>query len=107
MHLRIRQFTAGLNLTNSTTLHNTTRHNTALHRASLRSTTPPHRTAVAGTYVEVAWGPLYNHGGGYSYRLCPLDNGGGITEECFQRTPLQFDINKQTLVWNTKAVRDA
>ena len=20
---------------------------------------------VAGTYVEVAWGPLYNHGGGY------------------------------------------
>lgn len=22
---------------------------------------------VAGTYVEVAWGPLYNHGGGYQY----------------------------------------
>jgi len=60
---------------------------------------------VAGTYVEVAWGPLYNHGGGYQYRLCPVEE--ALTEECFQRTPLQFDRTKQTLVWTTKAVPGA
>ena len=60
---------------------------------------------AAGTYVEVAWGPLYNHGGGYQYRLCPA--GEALTEECFQRTPLEFDRSKQTLVWNTKAVPGA
>lgn len=60
---------------------------------------------VAGTYVEVAWGPLYNHGGGYQYRLCPADE--ALTEECFRRTPLEFDRTKQTMVWNTKAVPGA
>lgn len=60
---------------------------------------------VAGTYVEVAWGPLYNHGGGYQYRLCPADE--ALTEECFQRTPLEFDRTKQTLVWTTKSVPGA
>lgn len=60
---------------------------------------------AAGTYVEVAWAPLYNHGGGYQYRLCPADE--ALTEECFQRTPLEFDRSKQTLVWNTKAVPGA
>lgn len=78
---------------------------------------------VAGTQVEVAWGPRYNvstaivyqrslrlprvchflqHGGGYSYRLCKGDQ--ELTEECFQKTPLAFDKTKQTLVWNTKEV---
>eukprot|EP01052_Picozoa_sp_SAG31_P012295 SAG31_NODE_716_length_12626_cov_7.493973_7_plen_264_part_00 len=46
-----------------------------------------------GTQVEVAWGPRYNHGGGYSYRLCSADN--ELTEECFQKTPLAFDKTKQ------------
>merc|ERR1711977_535144 len=41
----------------------------------------PNRTLwKAGTYVEVAWGPRYNHGGGYSYRLCPRSE--PLTEEC-------------------------
>merc|ERR1712179_343194 len=33
-----------------------------------------------------------NHGGGYSYRLCKVgaDGPGGVTEECFQKTPLKF-----------------
>ena len=80
---------------------------------------------VAGTQVEVAWvrllwqptlstrplyafvlassqGPRYNHGGGYSYRLCKGDQ--ELTEECFQKTPLAFDKTKQMLVWNTKEV---
>ena len=41
-------------------------------------------------------------GGGYSYRLCKGDQ--ELTEECFQKTPLDFDKTKQTLVWNTKTV---
>jgi hypothetical protein len=42
--------------------------------------------------VEVAWGIVANHGGGYSYRLCkvPEDGLGYITEDCFQQTPLDF-----------------
>merc|ERR1719393_1122187 len=52
---------------------------------------------VAGTWVEVAWGPRYNHGGGYQYRLCPASE--PLTEECFQRHPLEFDRTKQVLKW--------
>ena len=38
-----------------------------------------------------------NHGGGYSYRLCKIPEEGrsGLTEECFQRTPLFFASNEQ------------
>eukprot|EP00435_Cladocopium_sp_Y103_P004983 s109_g1.t1 len=43
---------------------------------------------VAGTTVEVAWGIAANHGGGYQYRLCPASE--DATEECFQKTPLEF-----------------
>jgi len=45
----------------------------------------------AGTVVEAAWGITANHGGGYSYRLCkrPKDMM-ELTEECFQRTVLDF-----------------
>ena len=45
----------------------------------------------------MAWGIRYNHGGGYQYRLCPA--GEALTEECFQRHPLDFDRSKQTLIW--------
>ena len=45
-----------------------------------------------GDVVEVAWGITANHGGGYSYRLCKMPEEGkqGLTEECFQETPLNF-----------------
>merc|ERR1711998_551241 len=43
---------------------------------------------VAGSVVEVAWGITANHGGGYQYRLCPADQ--KLTEECFQKMPLDF-----------------
>ena len=45
-----------------------------------------------GGKVEVGWGLKANHGGGYSYRLCKVGEGGpgGVTEECFQKTPLKF-----------------
>jgi len=50
-----------------------------------------------GDVVEVAWGIRANHGGGYSYRLCKLPEEGrkGLTEECFQQTPLRFVGDKQ------------
>lgn len=43
---------------------------------------------VAGSTPEVGWAMAANHGGGYSYRLCPASS--AITEECFQKTPLDF-----------------
>ena len=50
-----------------------------------------------GTKTEVAFGILANHGGGYSYRLCkvPKEGVSGLTEECFQKTPLKFVGDKQ------------
>lgn len=43
---------------------------------------------VAGSVVEVAWAMAANHGGGYQYRLCPVNE--ELSEECFQKTPLEF-----------------
>ena len=44
--------------------------------------TAPGATWKAGDVVEVAWTLQANHGGGYSYRLCPADE--PLTEACFQ-----------------------
>ncbi|CAE7354429.1 unnamed protein product [Symbiodinium sp. CCMP2592] len=49
-----------------------------------------------GAEVEVAWGIAANHGGGYQYRLCPAGME-ALTEECFQRKPLEFVGDKQWL----------
>ncbi|CAE7916846.1 unnamed protein product, partial [Symbiodinium sp. KB8] len=46
-----------------------------------------------GSSQEVAWAITANHGGGYSYRLCPKNS--NITEECFQKHVLQFAGDKQ------------
>lgn len=53
---------------------------------------------MAGSAVEVSWGIRYNHGGGYQYRLCPAKQ--DLTEECFQKIPLKFVRDTQTLRWN-------
>jgi hypothetical protein len=37
-----------------------------------------------------------NHGGGYQYRLCSADV--PLTEECFQKTPLNF-VGQQKFLW--------
>jgi len=50
-----------------------------------------------GGEVEVSWQVRNNHGGGYSYRLCPADE--DLTEACFQQTPLQFNRDKSFLVF--------
>jgi len=50
-----------------------------------------------GSRVEAFWGIYVNHGGGYSYRLCKVPEEGmsGLTEDCFQKTPLRFYGNQQ------------
>lgn len=49
----------------------------------------------AGSVQEAQWAIYANHGGGYQYRICPLPYSGdrmGLTEECFQQTPLEFAV---------------
>lgn len=41
-----------------------------------------------GSVVAARWQQSANHGGGYRYRLCPVE--APLTEECFQRTPVDF-----------------
>lgn len=69
------------------------------HHGQRGSTLPPLPTGVAwtiGLEAEVTWNVLYNHGGGYSYRLCPAAE--PLTEACFQSHPLDFVRDKQALV---------
>jgi len=52
----------------------------------------------AGGTAKVAFTTLFNHGGGYAYRLCPqgpLEQ----TEECFQAHHLDFATDKTTVHW--------
>merc|ERR1719461_1855319 len=46
----------------------------------------------SGSVVEAHWGIQANHGGGYQYRLCKVPEEGvkALTEECFQKMPLEF-----------------
>jgi hypothetical protein len=49
----------------------------------------------AGGTAQVGWGLSAQHGGGYSYRLCP--KGSTITEECFQSNTLRFAGQNSTI----------
>jgi len=62
---------------------------------------------VAGSVQEVAWYVGANHGGGYSYRLCKMPEGGTaeLTEECFQDTTLDFVGDKQWVMRKHEAHR--
>jgi hypothetical protein len=48
-----------------------------------------------GGEAQVAWQVRNNHGGGYSYRLCPAAM--PLTEECFQANNLEFVADKAGL----------
>ena len=61
--------------------------NTSFARfGDLGSRLPISHAAVwkAGSVVETIWSIRANHGGGYQYRLCPLQ--AKLTEACFQAT---------------------
>jgi len=69
--------------------------------------TLPEREAVIwqkGSIQEVAWAISANHGGGYSYRLCPKH--GKVDEECFQRTVLHFSGDKQWIQYGNLTQTD-
>jgi hypothetical protein len=61
---------------------------------------PPTKPTVwkKGEVVEVAWGIMANHGGGYSWRLCK--KGSNITEDCFQQNVLRFAGNVSWLQYS-------
>ena len=52
----------------------------------------------AGGVAEVSWAINANHGGGYSYRLCPKTE--PLTEACFQKMPLEFVNGSGALRWD-------
>jgi len=55
---------------------------------------------IIGKEVEVAYGIEANHGGGYTYRLCPKPvNMMDLTEECFMKMPLTLG-NKSFVQWH-------
>ena len=61
---------------------------------------PPLPTGVQwkiGSTAEVSWNILFNHGGGYAYRLCPADQ--PLTEACFKKHHLEFVQDKQQLLF--------
>jgi len=69
-------------------------------QGDLGSTLPEAPTGTvwkAGGLGLTGWYIRANHGGGYSYRICP--KGEPLTEACFQRRPLAFD-GPQVLKWN-------
>ena len=67
-------------------------------------TLPEYSTGVtwkAGELVNVSWSITANHGGGYQYRLCPKSE--NLTEECFQKMPLEF-VGLQGFEWGDGTV---
>jgi len=66
-------------------------------RGSQLPHTPSGVEWVAGSTVEVAWTLQANHGGGYSYRLCPLEE--KLNETCFQKYPLDFVGDQSWFRW--------
>jgi len=70
------------------------------HHGQNGTTLPPLPTGVQWTIGgegEVTWQVRNNHGGGYSYRLCPASE--ELTEECFQKHPLDFVPEKAALLF--------
>ena len=48
-------------------------------------------------WIYFEYTPRYNHGGGYQYRLCPLEKM-PCTEEDFQEMPLDFVRDEHAIV---------
>lgn len=56
-----------------------------------------------GGEAEVTWQIENNHGGGYSWRLCPAEE--ALTEECFQKHQLDFVQDQQGIVFQNGTVK--
>eukprot|EP00937_MAST-01D_sp_MAST-1D-sp2_P002343 g2343.t1 len=73
---------------------------TVARKGMLGSRLPPTPPAL-----RPKWAAGAAHGGGYAYRLCPANEPGGLTEDCFQRHHLDFDPTKQVLKWNNGSLQ--
>ena len=65
--------------------------NELVHQGVFGTTLPKNPTGVvwhSGERAEVKLSVRANHGGGWSFRLCPATQ--PLTEECMQQTPLDF-----------------
>ena len=60
----------------------------------------------SGGSAEVAWAIAAQHGGGYSYRICPKKAGQVLSEECFQAHPLEFTGATHTIRYNDGSRKD-
>eukprot|EP00039_Didymoeca_costata_P027277 m.18068 g.18068 ORF g.18068 m.18068 type:complete len:431 (+) comp6181_c0_seq1:40-1332(+) len=64
---------------------------------------PTHPSKVptwkVGSTPRVAWGMRFNHGGGYQYRLCPIEKW-PCSEKDFQEMPLDFVRDAHAIMWN-------
>jgi len=58
----------------------------------------------AGSTPRVAWGMRFNHGGGYQYRLCPLEQM-PCSEADYQKLPLDFVRSSHAIMWNNGTLR--
>jgi len=70
------------------------------HHGMAGSTLPKMPTGTVwkiGGEANVTWNVRNNHGGGYSYRLCPASE--PLSEACFQAHPLDFVQSKQAIVF--------
>lgn len=56
----------------------------------------------AGSTVETMSSFRAVHGGGYQFRLCPLES--NLTEACFQQTPMPFVGNSKLMISNGSMV---
>jgi len=76
--------------------------NTTFAHHGMRGTALPNLPGVPsavwtrGGEATVAWNVRNNHGGGYSYRLCPASE--TPSEECFRKHPLDFVPTKQAIL---------
>merc|ERR1712039_1149860 len=58
----------------------------------------------AGGTAEVGWALSAQHGGGYTYRLCP--KGQALTEACFQANGLRFSGKNSTVRYHDGSKAD-
>lgn len=64
----------------------------------------PRETGIVwkrGGVANVSWYIAFNHGGGYSYRLCPRSE--PLTEECFQNNLLEFASTEHLVLFKSGA----
>ena len=68
----------------------------ALYLSQTLKPRPSGTVWVRGGMAKARWQQSANHGGGYQYRLCKLGPD-PLTEACFQKTPLEFAVEKHVL----------